>query len=521
MKTSVLAKTPLVLMILDGIGIEENIKGNAYLAANTPNLDKIESEYPSTELHACGVCVGLPKGQMGNSEVGHLNMGAGRTVYQEITRINKSIEEGTFFENKAFRNAVENAKNRKSSLHLMGVLSDGGVHSHIEHLFALLELAKNSGLDKVYVHCFLDGRDVPPKSSITYIRELENKITELGVGKIATVMGRYYPMDRDKRWERVEKAYNAMALGEGVKAETAEEAVKKSYEEGVTDEFIVPTIIRTKDDNTDVRIKNGDSVIFFNFRADRARQITHAFLDDDFSEFERKNGKLDLYFVCMTEYEKNINADTAFPPLEITNTLGEVLAENNLKQLRIAETEKYAHVTFFFNGGVETENPGEDRILIPSPDDVETYNLKPEMSSREVTDTVIEKILSREYHVIILNYANPDMVGHTGDFDAAVAAVEALDSCVGKVIESVKKLDGCALITSDHGNCEKMLDEEGKPFTAHTNCQVFLMVVGLDNIELAAEGTLIDIAPTILDILQLEKPKEMTGKSLIYWKNRK
>lgn len=512
------AKTPLVLMILDGIGLEENKEGNAFSKANTPNLDKIKSEYPYTKLHACGKHVGLPEGQMGNSEVGHLNMGAGRIVYQEITRISKSIEEGTFFKNEAFRNALENVKKHDSSLHLMGLLSDGGVHSHIEHLYALLELAKESGLDKVYIHCFLDGRDVLPKSSLNYIRELETKIEELGVGRISTVMGRYYPMDRDKRWERVEKAYNAMVLGEGVKAESAEEAVKNSYNKEITDEFVVPTVIETRNDNVDARIKDGDSVIFFNFRADRARQITHAFLDDNFSEFERKNGKLDLRFVCMTEYEENINAEVAFPPLEIINTLGEVLAENNLKQLRIAETEKYAHVTFFFNGGVETKNPGEDRILIPSPDDVATYDLKPEMSCHKVTELVIEKILSKEYHVIILNYANPDMVGHTGKFEAAVEAVEAVDYCVGRVIESVKAVSGCALITSDHGNCEKMLDEEGKPFTAHTNSLVFLMVVGLSNIELAVEGTLIDIAPTLLDILQLEQPEEMTGKSLIYWK---
>lgn len=507
------AKKPLALIIVDGWGLSENEEGNAAKVADTPNLDKLIKEYPHTELDASGEEVGLPEGQMGNSEVGHLNIGAGRIVYQDFTRISKAIKDGDFFKNQVLKAALENALKNDKALHLMGLLSDGGVHSHINHLYALLEMAKKHGLDKVYVHAILDGRDVPPRSALQYIDALEDKFKELGIGKIATVSGRYYTMDRDKRWERIEKSYRAMVLGEGEEASSAKEAVEQSYGKDTSDEFVLPTVIKNEG-NPLAAVQPGDSVIFYNFRADRARQITRAFVDEDFDGFDRPGGRLGVYYVCMTEYDATIKAPVAFPPLNLKNTLGEVLAHNGIKQLRIAETEKYAHVTFFFNGGVEEENPGEDRILIPSPK-VATYDMQPEMSANEVTDRVIAEIESGKYDVIILNYANPDMVGHTGDMNAAVKAMEALDSCIGKVIDSIKEAGGVAIITSDHGNCEKMRDESGKPHTAHTSDKVPLILVGLGDVKLRENGALRDIAPTMLKILNLQKPQEMTGQSLI------
>ncbi len=496
-------KRPLALLILDGLGLKDESEGNAFIKAETPNIDKLLNNYPTTKLCASGEQVGLPAGQMGNSEVGHLNIGAGRIVYQDYTRINMSIKNKDFFENKEFKNIMENVLKKNTSLHLMGLLSDGGVHSHINHLFALLELAKIMGLKKVFIHCILDGRDVLPNSAKKYITQLENKIKDLKIGQIATVSGRYYTMDRDKRWERTEQAYRVLTLGEGEYASSAEDAVEKSYSKDVSDEFVKPTAIISEGKPVS-KIKNGDGIIFFNFRADRARQITHAFVD----------GKLDISFTCMTEYESDIDAPIAFSQQKLDNTLGEVLSKNNLKQLRIAETEKYAHVTFFFNGGVEKENNGEDRILIPSPK-IATYDLQPEMSAEEVTNNVIEQINNKKYDVIILNYANPDMVGHTGDFDATVKALETIDKYVQKVVNEILTAGGAAIITSDHGNCEKMIDENGKKFTCHTCSKVPFIIVGLENIKLTEEGSLRDIAPTMLDILNLEKPEEMTGKSLI------
>jgi len=507
------AKKPLALIIVDGWGLSENEEGNAAKVADTPNLDKLIKEYPHTELDASGEEVGLPEGQMGNSEVGHLNIGAGRIVYQDFTRISKAIKDGDFFKNQELKAALENTLKNDKALHLMGLLSDGGVHSHINHLYALLEMAKKHGLDKVYVHAILDGRDVPPRSALQYIDALEDKFKELGIGKIATVSGRYYTMDRDKRWERIEKSYRAMVLGEGEEASSAKEAVEQSYGKDTSDEFVLPTVIKNEG-NPLAAVQPGDSVIFYNFRADRARQITRAFVDEDFDGFDRPGGRLGVYYVCMTEYDATIKAPVAFPPLNLKNTLGEVLAHNGIKQLRIAETEKYAHVTFFFNGGVEEENPGEDRILIPSPK-VATYDMQPEMSANEVTDRAIAEIESGKYDVIILNYANPDMVGHTGDMNAAVKAMEALDSCIGKVVDSIKEAGGVAIITSDHGNCEKMRDESGKPHTAHTSDKVPLILVGLGDVKLRENGALRDIAPTMLKILNLQKPQEMTGQSLI------
>ncbi len=506
---------PVVLTILDGWGIGQNKNGNAVLNANTKNLNQYLKEYPNATLETSGEAVGLPQGQMGNSEVGHLNIGAGRIVYQDLTRISKSIKEGDFFNNQVLLEAYNNCINENKALHLMGLLSDGGVHSHLTHLFALIELAKQKSIKNLYIHCFLDGRDVPPKSALTYIEQLEKKLTQEGIGKIATISGRYYAMDRDKRWERIEKAYNAMVLGEGEKAETAVEAVINAYAADMTDEFVLPTIIMEKGQPVGI-IEKGDSVIFFNFRADRARQITRALNDKEFEEFSRATGYLDLKFVCMTEYDATIDAPVAFPPEQLKNTLGEYLAAKGLKQLRIAETEKYAHVTFFFNGGVEVENPGEKRILIPS-SKVATYDMKPEMSAYEVTDTVLKEIEKDIYDVIIINYANLDMVGHTGNYQAAVKAVEVIDECVKKVVDAVKEKGGVTIITSDHGNVEEMIEvNKGTPHTAHTNNPVPIVAIGLANgKELRQGGSLRDIAPTILELLELEQPIEMTGKSLI------
>lgn len=501
-------KKPLILMILDGFGIAGDY-GNAIKAADTPNLDRLLSNNPVTKIGASGMDVGLPDGQMGNSEVGHTNIGAGRIVYQELTRISKSIRDGDFFENPAFLTAVENAKKNNTDLHLIGLLSDGGVHSHNTHLYALVELAKQKGLDRVYVHCLLDGRDVPPQSGKDYVAECAAKLQEIGVGKIATVIGRYYAMDRDNRWERVEKAYAAMVYGEGVQAGDPVQAVADSYANGVTDEFVVPVVCEGG-----AKIKATDSVIFFNFRPDRAREITRTLVDPDFTGFDRKNGFFPLTYVCMTQYDVTMpNVIVAFHPQSLKNTLGEYLSKNGMTQLRIAETEKYAHVTFFFNGGVETVYPGEDRVLINSPK-VATYDMKPEMSAYEVTDALVERIKSGKYDVIILNYANCDMVGHTGVFEAAKAAVEAVDKCVGRVTDAIAEMGGVALITADHGNADKMYEEDGSPFTAHTTNPVPFCVVGYP-CKLREDGRLADIAPTMLKILGMPKPAEMDGESII------
>ena len=501
-------KKPLVLMILDGFGCAAK-EGNAIAAANKPNIDALFASNPVTKIGASGMDVGLPDGQMGNSEVGHTNMGAGRIVYQELTRITKSIQDGTFFENEAFISAMENAKKNDSALHLIGLLSDGGVHSHNTHLYALVEMAKKFGLTKVYVHCLLDGRDVPPSSGKDYVQQLSDKLEEIGVGKIATVMGRYYAMDRDNRWERVEKAYAAMVYGEGDKAACGVCAVANSYDKDVTDEFVVPCVVEGA-----APIQANDSVIFFNFRPDRAREITRTFVDPDFNGFERRNGFFPLTYVCMTQYDATMpNVQVAFKPQSLKNTLGEYLSANGKTQLRIAETEKYAHVTFFFNGGVETVYEGEDRILVKSPK-VATYDLQPEMSAYEVTDKMVEAVKSGKYDVIILNYANCDMVGHTGVFEAAVKAVEAVDTCVGRVVEAIREMDGVLLLTADHGNADKMVDEDGSPFTAHTTNPVPFCVAGY-SCELREGGRLADIAPTMLQILGLPQPEEMDGKSLI------
>lgn len=503
-----------MLLVLDGWGVNNNKKGNAVAAANTPAFDGLWEKYPHTTLSGTGLDVGLPEGQMGNSEVGHLNIGAGRIIYQEFTRINKEIEEGRYFENIAFLNAIKNAIDNGSDLHLLGLLSDGGVHSHISHLEALLKLCKEQGLKRVYVHAFLDGRDVPPQSAVEYITRLEKYMADNGIGKIASIAGRYYAMDRDKRWERVELAYRAMAKGEGEFSTSAVKAVERAYSENTTDEFVLPTVILEKDKPVSV-IKEGDSVIFFNFRPDRAREITRALVDRDFNGFKRDYAH--LYYVCMTQYDKTIeNVEIAYKPEVYNNTLGEYLSKKGLKQLRIAETEKYAHVTFFFNGGVEAPNEGEERVLIPSPK-VPTYDLKPEMSAIEVTDKVIEEIDSEKYDFIVLNFANADMVGHTGVFDAAVKAVETVDNCLGRIVNKVLEKEGTLFITADHGNADQMIDyETGEPFTAHTTNKVPFIVVGDGDRELRENGRLSDIAPTILESMEIEIPEEMTGKSLFH-----
>ena len=502
-------KKPVVLCIMDGFGIREQAEGNAIAAAKTPNLTKLFAENPFTTIGASGLDVGLPDGQMGNSEVGHTNIGAGRVVYQMLVKISKSITDGDFFHIQCLKNAVENCKKNDSALHFIGLLSDGGVHSHIEHLYGLLELAKKNGLKKVFVHCLMDGRDVSTTSGVGFIKDLQNKMNELGVGKIATVMGRYYAMDRDFAWDRVEKAYAAMVYGEGVEATDPVKAMEESYAKDVTDEFILPTVV-----DKDGMIKAGDSVVSFNFRPDRARQFTRTFVDPDFDGFERRKGFFPLNYVCMTQYDETMpNVEVAFPPEELKMTLGEYLAENNMTQLRIAETQKYAHVTFFFNGGEEKTFEGEDRILIQSPD-VPTFDLQPEMSAFPVCDAVCEQIRSGKYDAVILNFANCDMVGHTGIFDAAVAAVEAVDTCVGKVVEATREMGGSVIITADHGNADIMFDEKGESFTPHTTNPVPFCVVG-HPCKLREGGRLADIAPSMLKLLGLPQPKEMNGESLI------
>ncbi len=504
-----MSKKPVALIIMDGFGYNPDTYGNAIAAAKKPNIDKYMAECPNTIIGASGLDVGLPDGQMGNSEVGHTNIGAGRIVYQMLVKISKDIKDGTFFNNKAILGAMNNCKEKGSALHLMGLLSPGGVHSHMEHMYGIVEMAKKNGLDKVYIHAFLDGRDVPPSSAAEYMEEAVAELKKIGLGKIATISGRFYAMDRDNAWDRVEKAYAALVYGEGVKESDPVQAIKNSYTNEVTDEFMLPTVIEGG-----AQIKADDSVIFFNFRPDRARQITRSFVDPDFSGFERRKGFFPVNFVCMAQYDATMpNVSVAYPPEQLTMTMGEYLSKLGKTQLRIAETQKYAHVTFFFNGGEERQFEGEDRILIKSPD-VPTFDLKPEMSAYEVCDAVCEAIDSDKYDVIILNYANCDMVGHTGIFDAAVKAVEATDTCVGRMVEKILAKGGAALITADHGNADKMMEPDGSPFTAHTTNPVPLIAVGVDG-ELAEGGVLADLAPTMLDIMGVPQPAEMTGKSLL------
>ena len=499
-------------MILDGFGLKNDAYGNAIKAANTPNLDRIFDTYPNVSLAASGLAVGLPEGQMGNSEVGHLNIGAGRVVYQELTRITKAIEDGVFAGNAAILGAIDHAKETDGALHVMGLMSDGGVHSHMDHIKATLALAASKGLTKIYLHCFMDGRDVPPTSGLGYVKEMEQFIENTAKNQmsIGVVSGRYYAMDRDKRWERVKLAYDALTLGEGRIADSGSAAVEFAYSNDETDEFIMPTVC-----NKEATVKDGDSIIFCNFRPDRAREITRAFVDGNFDGFERKSQIANLRYVCMTQYDATMpNVEIAFPPASINNTLGEYLSSLGKTQLRIAETEKYAHVTFFFNGGVEQPNPLEDRILVPSPQ-VATYDLQPKMSAYTVADNVVEEIKSSKYDCIILNFANPDMVGHTGVFDAAVKAIEAVDECVGKVVDAMLEADGQMLITADHGNADDMVDEGGNVVTAHSTNPVPLIHVAKEPSTLKEGGKLCDIAPTMLDIMGLEKPAQMSGVSLI------
>ena len=503
-------KTPTTLIIMDGFGLRTETEGNAVAAANTPRLDQFFQEYAHTELSASGLDVGLPAGQMGNSEVGHTNIGAGRVVFQDLPRISKSIDDGDFFQNPAYVHAMDACKEKRSALHLMGLLSDGGVHSHIDHLFALIQMAKDRGLERVYIHAFLDGRDVSPTSGVDYVTRTVEKCRELGVGKIATLMGRYYAMDRDNNWDREEKAYAAFVYGEGNHAANAQEAIEASYADDKTDEFVLPCVTCEGG-----RVQDGDTVIFMNFRPDRARQMTRIFCDDDFKGFERRGGRKQVNYVCMAEYDATMpNCEVAYPPVELKNVLGQYLSENGKTQLRIAETEKYAHVTFFFNGGVEQPCEGEDRKVIPSPK-VATYDLKPEMSAYEVADECKARIESGKYDVIILNFANCDMVGHTGVFDAAVKAVEAVDKCVGEVTDAVLNASGVVFLTADHGNAEKMKNPDGSPFTAHTTNVVPFAVIGAGDVKLREGGCLADIAPTMLPYIGLPVPEEMTGKSMI------
>ena len=503
-------KQPLALIILDGFGCREETKGNAIAAARTPHLDHLMACCPHTRIGASGMDVGLPDGQMGNSEVGHTNIGAGRIVYQELTRITKSFDEGEALGNPALTAAMENARRPGQALHLMGLLSDGGVHSHIRHLYGLMEMARRFAVERVYLHCFMDGRDVPPTSGTEFIAALQQKIKELGLGQIATVSGRYYAMDRDNRWERVKLAYDAIVNGEGNKDPDPVAVMQKSYDAGVTDEFIVPTVV-----TEGAGIKAGDSVIFFNFRPDRARELTRTLVDPDFAGFEREKGFFPLTYICMTQYDATMpNVEVAYRPESLTNTLGEYLSRLGKTQLRIAETEKYAHVTFFFNGGVEAPYEGEDRVLIPSPK-VATYDLQPEMSAYAVTDEAVRRIESGRYDVIILNYANCDMVGHTGVFEAAVKAVEAVDTCLGRLLAALEKAGGRAFLTADHGNADQMADENGAPFTAHTTNPVPFVAIGFGDIKLRSGGRLADIAPTMLQAMGLPQPEEMTGRSLL------
>ena len=507
-------KKPTVLLILDGYGERKEKDGNAIALANTPVMDKLKKEFPYVEGQASGLFVGLPDGQMGNSEVGHMNMGAGRIVYQELTRITKAIEDGDFFENKALKEAVEHCKKENSALHFMGLVSSGGVHSHIGHIYGLLELAKRAGLKKVYLHAFLDGRDTPPDSGKSFLMDVEKKMRELGVGEIATISGRYYAMDRDKNYDRVEKAYRAMVDGTGEKASSVEEAIDASYEKKVYDEFVLPTVIEK--DGAVHTVSDGDAMIFFNFRPDRAREICHAFCDDEFNFFNR-GARKKVFFVCFTDYDPTIpNKRVAFEKEEIHNTLGEVVSNLGKNQLRIAETEKYAHVTFFFNGGKEEPYENEDRILVPSPKEVPTYDLKPEMSCYTVTEKLTEAIRSGKYDLVVANFANPDMVGHTGVLSAAIKAIEVVDECMGKVVDAVESMHGNLFILADHGNADIMIDEKtGEPYTAHTTKPVPFILVSDEKHKLREGGCLADVAPTLLELMGIPQPKEMTGKSLL------
>lgn len=505
-------KKPVMLMILDGWGIAPASSTNAVTCARTPHLDYLFNRYPHGRLNASGEAVGLPKGQMGNSEVGHMNIGAGRVIYQELSKITRAIEDGSFFANPALNKVMDQVKNQGSKLHLLGLVSPGGVHSHQKHLYALLKMAKEKGLEKVYVHAFLDGRDTPPQSAGGFLQELEEEMQKIGIGQIATVSGRYYAMDRDKRWERVTKAYNIMTTGTGETAPGAVAGVKASYDKGINDEFVVPFKVA----GVDGTVQAGDGMICFNFRPDRAREITRAFVDADFQDFPRNVGSYPVDYVCLTQYDATIKAAVAFPPEEITDTLGEVVSQAGLKQLRIAETEKYAHVTFFFNGGKETPNPGEDRVLIPSPK-VATYDLQPEMSAYLVTEKLLELLDENKYDFIVLNFANTDMVGHTGVMAAAVKAMETIDECVGSVVDKMSKLGGTICIIADHGNLEQMEDPvTHAPYTAHTTNQVPILLVGAGpQVGVAKEGKLADVAPTLLALLGLKQPPLMTGKSLL------
>ncbi len=505
---------PVALIILDGWGIREDCTDNAVCQARTPHLDALQAKCAVTRIGASGLDVGLPEGQMGNSEVGHLNLGAGRIVYQDLTRISKSIDDGDFFTNPVLLQAMRTTRDGGKALHLMGLLSDGGVHSHNTHLYALLELARREGLEQVYVHAFLDGRDTPPRSGIEYLAQLDAEMGRLGIGKLATVIGRYYAMDRDNRWERVERAYRAMTMGDGFAVASGAEAIASAYAAEQGDEFVEPRVI-TADGTPVATVGAGDGIIFFNFRADRAREITRAFTQQDFTGFDRGAAPELADYVCLTEYDATFPLPVAYPPENLTRILGEEVSRAGMRQLRIAETEKYAHVTFFFNGGVEEPFPGEDRVLIPSPKEVATYDLKPAMSAVEVTDEVVSRIASRDYDLIVLNFANPDMVGHTGVLTAAVEAMETVDACVGRVVGALRAVDGVALITADHGNCEEMRAETGQPHTAHTSNLVPLILCAPGEKPMLRNGILADFAPTILALLGLEVPGEMTGRNLI------
>ena len=501
---------PIAIIIMDGFGISPTQEGNAIAHARKPNLERLWKEYPTTTLKASGLAVGLPRGQMGNSEVGHLNLGGGRIVYQDLTRISLAVEKGTFASNPVLQEAMNLARKGGSKLHLIGLLSDGGVHSHITHLYALLEMARSMDLSRVFVHAILDGRDVPPRSALGYFRDLEEKFSQTGTGSTATVSGRYYTMDRDRRWERVEKAYRCLVYGEGLRADSAEEAVRKGYDRGENDEFIMPTVVDDKG-----MVDDGDSIIFFNFRPDRAREITRAFVDKDFQEFATK--PIRVHYTCMTQYDATLNAPVAYPAENLIDTLGEVVSRAGLKQLRIAETEKYAHVTYFFNGGKEEVNPGEDRVLIPSPK-VATYDLQPQMSAYEVRDELLARLDSGRYDLVVLNFANPDMVGHTGIFEAAVKAVEVVDGCVGEIVNRILSLGGAVLLTADHGNAEKMQDSDtGQPHTAHTTNPVPISLITSDrkSYSLREDGILADVAPTALELMHIPQPEAMTGRTLI------
>ncbi|KKC48563.1 phosphoglyceromutase [Paenibacillus sp. D9] len=509
-----MAPKPVALIIMDGFGLRNDVVGNAVAQANKPNYDRFMAQFPHTTLTACGEAVGLPEGQMGNSEVGHLNIGAGRIVYQDLTRITKSIRDGEFFDNDTLLGAVRHAKLNGKKLHLYGLLSDGGVHSHIQHLFALLELAKKEGLDQVYIHAFLDGRDVAPDSAVGYLTELQAKIEELGIGRIATVQGRYYAMDRDKRWERVEKSYRAMVYGDGPKYTDPIRAVRESYEKSVMDEFVMPTVITEGDGSPVSLVESEDAVVFFNFRPDRAIQLSQVFTNEDFRGFDRGDkAPKDLYFVCLTLFSESVGGFVAYKPKNLDNTFGEVLVQQGKTQLRIAETEKYPHVTFFFSGGRDQELPGETRVLINSPK-VATYDLQPEMSAYEVADAAVREINSDKHDAIILNFANPDMVGHSGMLEPTIKAVEATDECMGRVVDAVLAKGGVVLITADHGNADMVIGPDGRPFTAHTTNPVPLIVTK-QGVTLRENGILADIAPTLLDLLELPQPVEMTGQSLI------